>query len=86
MLLFSRLMLQRYQIVVVIVGYPATPLVLGRVRFCVSAAHTKEDLDKILIATDEIGGALGLKLGKAHQRLSVAEVIGSARELVAGST
>ncbi|POW08276.1 hypothetical protein PSHT_09633, partial [Puccinia striiformis] len=30
MLLFSRLMLQRYSIVVVIVGYPATPLVSGR--------------------------------------------------------
>ncbi|KAG0150868.1 hypothetical protein CROQUDRAFT_37427 [Cronartium quercuum f. sp. fusiforme G11] len=84
MLLFSRLMLQRYQIVVVIVGYPATPLVLGRVRFCVSAAHTKQDLDKILIATDDIGTSLGIKLGKSHKRLSIENVINSARELVAG--
>src|SRR3954454_19859270 len=28
-------------IVVVVVGYPATALVTSRVRFCVSAAHTK---------------------------------------------
>ncbi|CAH7668877.1 serine palmitoyltransferase, partial [Phakopsora pachyrhizi] len=64
LLLFSRLMLQRYSIVVVVVGYPATPIVSGRVRFCVSACHTKEDIDKVLIATDEIGEMLGLKLAK----------------------
>lgn len=59
---FSRLMLERYKIVVVVVAYPATPLVSSRVRFCLSAAHTKEDIDVILRATDEIGGALGLRL------------------------
>ncbi|KAH9811793.1 pyridoxal phosphate-dependent transferase [Melampsora americana] len=85
MLLFSRLMLQRYQIVVVIVGYPATPLVSGRVRFCVSGSHTKEDLDKILIATDEIGNALGLKLGKVQSRMKVEEIIENALELVSGT-
>ncbi|MBW0507302.1 hypothetical protein O181_047017 [Austropuccinia psidii MF-1] len=83
MLLFSRLMLQRYSIVVVIVGYPATPLVLGRVRFCVSAAHTKSDLDRILIAADDIGGALGMKLGKLEKRMNVEDVISNAKYLVA---
>lgn len=29
---------------IVVVGYPATPLLGGRVRFCVSACHTREDL------------------------------------------
>jgi len=29
------------------VGFPATPLVEGRVRFCVSASHTKEMLDQV---------------------------------------
>lgn len=28
-----------------VVGFPATPLLLSRTRFCLSAAHTREDLD-----------------------------------------
>ncbi|KKK25294.1 putative serine palmitoyltransferase 2 [Aspergillus ochraceoroseus] len=57
---FSHEMLKR-KISVVVVGYPATPLVSSRARFCVSAAHTKEDLDRILAACDEIGNILQLK-------------------------
>nr|CAD7423798.1 unnamed protein product [Timema monikensis] len=29
------------------VGFPATPLMKGRIRFCLSAAHTKEQLDYV---------------------------------------
>ncbi|CAH7687764.1 serine palmitoyltransferase [Phakopsora pachyrhizi] len=68
MLQFSRMMLDRYSIVVVVVAYPATPLVSSRVRFCVSASHTKEDIDRILIATDEIGEILGLKMSRRKVR------------------
>ncbi|KAI9703164.1 MAG: serine palmitoyltransferase component [Candelina mexicana] len=57
---FSHEMLRR-KISVVVVGYPATPLVSSRARFCVSAAHTKDDLDRLLSACDEIGGVLQLK-------------------------
>ncbi|KAJ9213916.1 hypothetical protein DTO166G4_4527 [Paecilomyces variotii] len=57
---FSHEMLKR-KISVVVVGYPATPLVSSRARFCVSAAHTKEDLDRLLTACDEIGNVLQLK-------------------------
>lgn len=57
---FSHEMLKR-KISVVVVGYPATPLVSSRARFCVSAAHNKEDLDRILTACDEIGNVLQLK-------------------------
>ncbi|KAI9750289.1 MAG: serine palmitoyltransferase, long chain base subunit [Lichina confinis] len=57
---FSHEMLRR-KISVVVVGYPATPLVSSRARFCVSAAHTKDDLDRVLVACDEIGNALQLK-------------------------
>jgi len=42
---FSHEMLKR-KISIVVVGYPATPLVSSRARFCVSAAHTKDDLDR----------------------------------------
>ena len=34
-------------IAIVGVGFPATPLVQGRIRFCLSAAHTKEMLDYV---------------------------------------
>jgi len=57
---FSHEMLRR-KIAVVVVGYPATPLVSSRARFCVSAAHTKDDLDRLLAACDEIGDILQLK-------------------------
>ncbi|KKZ61686.1 serine palmitoyltransferase [[Emmonsia] crescens] len=57
---FSHEMLKR-KISIVIVGYPATPLVSSRARFCVSAAHTKEDLDRLLLACDEVGNVLQLK-------------------------
>ncbi|KAL1983474.1 hypothetical protein VTN96DRAFT_10295 [Rasamsonia emersonii] len=57
---FSHEMLKR-KISVVVVTYPATPLELSRVRFCVSAAHNKDDLDRLLQACDEVGEALQLK-------------------------
>lgn len=57
---FSHEMLKR-NISVVVVGYPATPLISARVRFCVSAAHNKEDMDRLLAACDEIGDILQLK-------------------------
>lgn len=102
MSLFSRLMLERYAIVVVVVAYPATPLVSSyvarllfllrrasahaearrRVRFCVSAAHTKEDIDRLLIASDDVGTLLGLKLGPTKGRMAIEDIIANAEELV----
>lgn len=57
---FSHEMLRR-KISVVVVGYPATPLISSRARFCVSAAHNKEDLDRLLAACDEVGDILQIK-------------------------
>ncbi|KAG6032000.1 hypothetical protein E4U41_007349 [Claviceps citrina] len=57
---FSREMLKR-KISVVVVGYPATPLISSRARFCVSSAHNKEDLDRLLAACDEVADILQLK-------------------------
>ncbi|KAL6894717.1 serine palmitoyl transferase subunit [Trichoderma evansii] len=57
---FSREMLKR-NISVVIVGYPATPLISSRARFCISAAHNKDDLDRMIRACDEVGEMLQLK-------------------------
>jgi serine palmitoyltransferase len=57
---FSHEMLKR-KISVVVVGYPATPLISSRARFCISAAHNKDDMDRLLSACDEIGNVLQLK-------------------------
>jgi len=54
---FSRECLRR-NLAVVVVGFPAVPLLAARVRFCLSAAHTKEDLEWALKEIDEIGTKL----------------------------
>ncbi|KAJ7499443.1 serine palmitoyltransferase 2 [Mycena latifolia] len=70
-------------IIVVVVAYPATPLVTSRVRFCVSASHTKEDVDTVLRACDEVGDVLDLKHGLGRsERWSIDEVCARALELV----
>ena len=82
MAVFSRMMRTRQvPIVVVVVAYPATPLVTSRVRFCLSAAHTKEDVDTLLRACDEVGELLDLKQG-AGERWPVEEIISRAVEIV----
>ncbi|CCM05394.1 uncharacterized protein FIBRA_07610 [Fibroporia radiculosa] len=82
MAVFSRLMRTRQiPIVVVVVAYPATPLVTSRVRFCLSAAHTKDDVDLVLTACDEIGDLLDLKQGSGD-RWPLKEIIDRAVELV----
>ena len=37
-----------FQVAVVTVAFPATPLLLARARICISASHTREDLVKAL--------------------------------------
>ncbi|KAJ1925880.1 serine palmitoyltransferase component [Tieghemiomyces parasiticus] len=59
---FSRECLRR-GIAVVVVSYPATPIITSRVRFCLSSSHTKDDLDYALNQIDIIGTRLLLKLG-----------------------
>ena len=39
---------------VVVVGFPAVPLTMSRVRFCISAGHTRPFLDRALKEIDEI--------------------------------
>jgi len=86
--LFSQMMLRRLgadktPIVVVVVAYPATPLITSRVRFCLSASHTKNDIDLLLRACDEVGDVLDLKHGT--RTMDVEEIVASAEELVAST-
>jgi len=60
---FSRLMTEA-GIAVVVVGFPATPIVSSRVRFCLSASHTREQLTKVLNEVDRIGTKMVLKHSK----------------------
>ncbi|XP_028170141.1 serine palmitoyltransferase 3 [Ostrinia furnacalis] len=47
------------------VGFPATPLSEARIRFCLSAGHTREQLDRCLAAVDEVASELGLRYARA---------------------
>ena len=79
---FHRIMRARKTpIVVVVVSYPATPLITSRARFCVSASHTKDDIDTILRACDEIGDILDLK-HLPGERWPLERIMNSAAELV----
>eukprot|EP00794_Sanderia_malayensis_P020494 gene20494-22510_t len=62
---FSREMLKR-DIAVVVVGFPATPIIESRTRICLSAAHTREMVDKVLTALDEVGDIIQLKYSSLH--------------------
>lgn len=57
---FSRLCLER-GVAVVVVGYPATPILLNRVRLCMSASHTSKDLELMETVINQVGDLLGMK-------------------------
>jgi serine palmitoyltransferase len=57
---FSRECLKR-GLAVVVVGFPAVPILMSRARFCISAGHTRSDLDKALKEIDEIADILKLR-------------------------
>ena len=58
----SRLALER-GVAMVVVGFPATPLLTARARICVSAAHSRADLDYALDVLDEVAGTCLLRYG-----------------------
>lgn len=60
---FSRYCLE-HGIGVTVAAFPAVPLEKSRIRFCLSASHTKEMLDKVLEMTDKLGDTLSLKLSR----------------------
>jgi len=57
---FSRECLAR-GVAVVVVGFPATPLLLSRARICVSAAHSRGDLDLALGVIEEVATLLQIR-------------------------
>lgn len=61
----SRELLKR-GVAAVSVGFPATSLHGNRLRFCLSAAHTREMLEKVVEVVDEVGTLLGVKYSRWH--------------------
>lgn len=53
-----------HKIATVGVGYPATPFLEARIRICLSAAHTKEQLDYALEVIEKVADQLGLRYSR----------------------
>ena len=70
---FSQECLKR-NLAVVVVGYPATPVLLSRVRFCLSASHSQRDLDKVIQVLTEVVDAVGVKYAEGEEPLDVVEL------------
>nr|WCZ58500.1 serine palmitoyltransferase 2 [Andalucia godoyi] len=60
----------KHSLAVVVVGFPATPLIESRIRFCISAAHTKEDIDYALEVLSRAGDLFMFKYFKHAPRIS----------------
>ncbi|KAJ0748051.1 putative serine C-palmitoyltransferase [Helianthus annuus] len=69
---FSRECLKR-NVAVVMVGFPASPLLLSRTRICISAAHTREDMVKALEVISTVGDMVGIKYFPAEPSKSELE-------------
>jgi serine palmitoyltransferase len=63
---FSRAALEE-ALAVVVVGFPATSLLGSRARFCVSAGHTREQLERALESISRIGDRLMLKYDQVEK-------------------
>jgi serine palmitoyltransferase len=56
---FSRECLKR-GLTEVFVGFPAVPILMSRARFCISAGHTREDLERALRELEEVADLIKL--------------------------
>jgi len=61
---FSRECLKR-GLAVVVVGFPAVPILMSRARFCISAGHNREELDRALKEINEIADLLKLRYARS---------------------
>lgn len=59
----------KQNVAIVGAGFPATPLLEARIRFCLSSAHTKEMMDKVIEVIDDIGTQLHVKFDESIREL-----------------
>lgn len=60
-------------IAVVVVGYPAVPVLSERVRFCMSAAHTLDQLEDVAVQLAAIGEEVGILYQKGANKQEKAD-------------
>ncbi|KAF0300759.1 Serine palmitoyltransferase 2 [Amphibalanus amphitrite] len=65
--------LKEHGVATAVIAYPATKLTEARARFCLSASHTRQQLDYVLSVVDKVGDELELKY--SQQRPPPAEVV-----------
>ena len=61
----------KYNLATVGVGFPATKMTEERVRFCMSAGHTKDMIDEALDAIDVVGDDINVKYSKTKKHVGV---------------
>uniref|UniRef100_A0ACD5Z2N0 Uncharacterized protein n=1 Tax=Avena sativa TaxID=4498 RepID=A0ACD5Z2N0_AVESA len=66
MAVFSRECM-RQNVAVVVIGFPATPLLLARARICISASQSREDLIRGLEVISKVGDLVGIKYFRVEQ-------------------
>lgn len=69
----SRQCLER-GVAIVVVGYPATPTRKCRIRFCVSAAHTREDLQHVLDVMKSLSEQYYIAFNKGFRKHLLAHI------------
>ena len=60
---------------VVVVGFPATPVLLSRVRFCLSASHSQRDLDRVVQVLNQVVDLVGIRYAEGEIPLDVEELM-----------
>jgi serine palmitoyltransferase len=81
--LFSNECLKR-NLAVVVVGFPATPVLLSRVRFCLSASHSQRDLDKVVEILNDVVNKVGIKYAEGETPIDVEDLNRLALEVSLG--
>ncbi|KAJ8449530.1 hypothetical protein Cgig2_005552 [Carnegiea gigantea] len=61
-------------VAVVVVGFPATPLLLTRARICILASHTTEDLVRALEVISKVGDLVGIKNCPAEPKKDITQL------------
>lgn len=51
---------------IVVVGFPAVPLLMSRARFSISAGHTRESLDRALKEIEDIADIVKIRYDKTN--------------------
>ncbi|KAK7603935.1 hypothetical protein V9T40_004208 [Parthenolecanium corni] len=60
----------KHNIATVGVGFPATPFLECRIRFCLSAAHSMKQLKRVLDITQKISDEMGLRYSQRRRKFS----------------